>query len=111
MESFNTNQKLRDTLFRQLNHLVGSRPPTADDALVKPWHSANMEEKFVTLQCLMQYDVSHFNTEHFLELLIPVSVRRTYPADPRLKELHTSILHLHSALLVRVMQKFSDDRY
>ena len=110
MDTYNSRDELKESLIHQLRDLNEAKAPQGPSVnLVKSWLAANLRERLVVLQCLIRYDESHVRAEDFVALLSSVSL--TVPSDPELEGLHYSILHLHSALLVKLMQVTSSQRY
>ncbi len=120
METFDSQQQMRDSLFRHLSDLDAAVPPefltskqtsSADAApLEYLWHSSNLKERILVLRSLIRYDVQHIGTDHIVKLLSSVHLGKPTD-DNHLQGLHGSVLHLHSALLLKWLQLSSPERY
>lgn len=119
MGVYNSNEQMRDSLLLQLSNLDVAVPPPfftqqteySDSATLGiAWRSVNLKERMLILRCLLRYDAHHIGTDNIVKLLSSVNLGGT-PDNHHLEGLHRSVLNLHSALLVKLLQVSSPERY
>ena len=69
------------------------------------WMTANLKERILILRVLIRFEERQIRPQDFLQLLSSVNLGKI-PVVAELEEMHSSVLHLHSSLLLNLMQNF-----
>ena len=113
MDTYNGQDQFKTSLLCQLKQVSESRPPTGPNStLVKNWWAANLREKLLILQCVLRYSSGRFDVDDMVDILKVSMDRSDGPMsdDAELEALHFSVLRLHSALLVKILNIRHSDR-
>ena len=111
LETYDAQRNVKTSLISQLKSLSRARCPAKSPlitpVLVKSWWHSNILERLMVLQSLIHYsDSRQLDAKDFLEIASTCGCPAKVPSDgsdAEMDVLYTSMLHLQSALLIKLM--------